>query len=141
MVAAMKKRGEPFNLVVTGEAESWVPVLAQIVGPEWLLPHKVSDDGELLDMVESGLADAAVLDDAVGWKIDVLHLLRMIRRLDELLPVVIVTDRHDRRWLESALRLAVFSVVVRPLELEELLRQIQRMMLRLDSMLRGGPDW
>jgi len=141
MVTAAKKAGRPFNLVVTGEAESWVPALEQIVGPEWVLPHRVSDDSQLLNMVESGLADAAVLDDAVGWGIDVLRLLRIIRQLDALLPVVIITEKQDRRWLEDALRLAVFSVVARPLELEELLRQIQRMMFRLDSMLREAPDW
>jgi response regulator of citrate/malate metabolism len=51
--------------------------------------------------------------------------------------VVVVTAHRDRRWLEHALRLAAFSVVVRPLQLEELLRQIQRMMFRIDEMLRG----
>jgi len=141
MVATSRRTGRPLSLVVTGEAESWLPAIEQIVGPQWILPCRVSDDDELLDLVETGLADAAVLDDAIGWKIDVLQLLRMIRRLNAVLPVVIITDRQDRRWLESALRLAVFSVVSRPLGLEDLLRQIQRMMLRLDSMLREQPDW
>ena len=62
----------------------------------------------------------------------------MIRRLDAVLPVVVLTTRRDRRWLEHALRLAAFSVVVKPLELEELLRQIQRMMVRMDAMLHRG---
>ena len=39
-----------------------------------------------------------------------------------------------------ALRLAAFSVVVKPLALEELLRQIQRMMMRLDRMRRSDLD-
>ena len=39
--------------------------------------------------------------------------------------------------LEDALQLAAFSVVCRPLALEELLRQIQRMMMRIDRALRG----
>jgi DNA-binding response OmpR family regulator len=70
---------------------------------------------------------------------DMLHLLRLLRQVDRMLPVVVLTKRTDRRWLEDALRLAVFSVVVKPLELEELLRQIQRMMIRIDRMLREGP--
>ncbi len=90
-------------------------------------------------MVELGAVDAAVLDDSAEWELDVLQLLRMIRRLDAVLPVVVVTGRRDRHWLQDALRLAAFSVVTRPLELEELLRQIERMMRRLDDMLRGGP--
>ena len=140
MVAALNERKNPFNLVVTGEAETWRPALDQIVGPRWLSLHRVHGDQELLEVVESGQADAAVLDDAADWRIDVLHLLRMIRRLDALLPVVVITGRRDRRWLEDALRLAAFSVVVRPLALEELLRQIQRMMVRLDRAMRGDME-
>jgi CheY-like chemotaxis protein len=85
------------------------------------------------------VADAAVLDDQVDWELNVLQVLRMIRRVDSMLPVVVITGRTERRWLEDALRLAVFSVVSRPLEFEELLRQIQRMMARIDGLLRGHP--
>ena len=82
-----------------------------------------------------------MLDDDVSWELDVLRLLRMIRRISTVLPVVVVTKRKDRRILEDAMRLAAFSVVAKPLELEELLRQIQRMMVRLDRMLRGDMEF
>ncbi len=137
MVTTLKPGRDPFNLVVTGEAESWLPALEQIVSSRYLLARRVRGDRELLDVVASGVADAAVLDDAADWRLDVLQLLRMIRRVNTTLPVVVVTGRRDRHWLEDALRLAAFSVVTRPLELEELLRQIQGMMRRLDDMLRG----
>ena len=136
MVTTSNKRRSPLSLVVTGEAEFWTQALEQIVGPQWLRTYDVNSDRELLEVVESGKADAAVLDDSAEWAVDVLQLLRMIRTLDAALPVVVVTVRRDRRWLENALRLAAFSVVVRPLQLEELLRQIQRIMTRLDAVLR-----
>ncbi len=146
MVAVQNNlKDRPFGLVVTGEAGFWTDALSQIVGPRWITTYDVHDDHELLDVVRSGVADAAVLDDAGDWKLDVLQVLRMIRRLDQLLPVVVVTGRNDRRMLEDALRLAAFSVVVRPLELEELLRQVQRIMVRLNVLLRepdgNEPDW
>ena len=136
MVAMLKEYRPPLNLVVTGEAESWLPALRQIVGPKMLRAHQVATDTELLDVVGSGVADAAVLDEEVGGGLEVLQLLRMIRRLDALLPVVVVTDRHDRHLLEGALRLTAFSVLAKPLELEALLQQILRIMERLDKMLR-----
>jgi len=138
MVASLNQRKEPLGLVITGEAGTWQPALERIVGPQWLRTYMVSSQKQLLQVVEAGMVDAAVLDDQAEWELDILQLLRMIRRLDALLPVVIVTGRRDRRWLEDALRLAVFSVVARPLELEELLRQIQRIMTRLDEMLHQG---
>lgn len=137
MVSTATRSGKPFSLLVTGEAESWLPALEQIVGRQVLIARKVTDDHELLEVVSRGAADAAVLDDAAEWRLDVLQLLRMIRRLDAVLPVVVVTSRRDRRWMEHALRLAAFSVVTRPLELEELLRQIARMMQRLNQALHG----
>ena len=137
MVAAVNERSSPFSLVVTGEAEFYSSALEKIVGPQWIRTYDVSSDRELLSVVEAGEADAAVLDDSAGWAVDVLHLLRMIRRLDSMLPVVVVTTHRDRLYLENALRLAAFSVVVRPLQLEQLLRQIHRIMTRLDAALRN----
>ncbi|MFW6061826.1 MAG: hypothetical protein ACOC93_03365 [Planctomycetota bacterium] len=135
MVAAADQHKPPFGLVLTGEAESWMPALQQIVGPD-LVPYRVQGERELLEVVEAGLADAAVLDEEAEQDIPVLQVLRMIRRMDAMLPVVIVTRRRDRRWLEDALRLAAFSVVAKPLELESLLRQVQRLMVRLEVALR-----
>jgi DNA-binding NtrC family response regulator len=128
----------PMGLLVTGEAQWWLPALETIIGPQLLKPVKVDSDRELLDVVRAGGVDAAVLDDEAQWSVDVLKLLRMIRRLDQELPVVVVTKRRDRRLLADALRLTAFSVVVKPLALEELLRQIQRMMARIDRALRDG---
>jgi len=137
MVAAQNYRTNPFGLVVTGEAEAWLEALELIVGPDMLVPYKVRDDRELLEVVESGVADAAVLDDEASRAMDVLKLLRMIRRLDRSLPVVVVTARRDRHLLADALGLAAYSVVAKPLELEELLRQILGMMRRLERLLHG----
>jgi len=140
MVWLAHPQDKPLDLVVTGEAESWLPALGRIVGPRYLRARQVGSDQELLDVVQSGQADAAVLDDDSPWDVDVLKLLRMLRRVDQGLPVVVVTTHTDRRWLEHALALAAFSVVVKPLELEELLRQIHGMMDKLSRALRQT-DW
>jgi len=89
----------------------------------------------MLQLVQSGLPDALVLDEE-ATELDPLRLLRMIRRLNQGVLVVLVTGKRDRRWLEEALRLAAFSVVSKPLMLEEMLLQIHRMMVRLDALIR-----
>ena len=138
MLATLNQQRSPFGLVVTGEANNWRPALERIVGTRWLATYTVGSDRELLSVVESGVVDAAVLDDDAHRRPSVLHVMRSIRRLNASLPVVVVSERRDRRWLEDALQLAVFSVVAKPLELEEFLRQIRRMMMiRADRSLRG----
>jgi two-component system, NtrC family, response regulator AtoC len=136
MVLANRDSSKPMQLVVTGEAESWLPALGQIVGKRLLHPRKVRSDHELLEVVCAGQADAAVLDDDSPWDIDVLRLLRLIRQANASLPVVVVTEHTDRAWLENALRLAATSVVVKPLELEQLLRQIYAIMSSMETLLR-----
>jgi two-component system phosphoglycerate transport system response regulator PgtA len=130
------KKDSPLELVVTGEAEDWLPALGKIVGPRFLHTRRVRSDHELIEVVRKGQADAAVLDDDAPWDVDVLRLLRMIRRVNARLPVVVVTQHTDRQWLEDALSLAAHSVVAKPLELEELLRQVHGVMARLTRMLR-----
>ncbi len=125
----------PFGLVVSGEAGEFADALSLIVGPRWLETYRVNSGGEVLRLVQAGLADAVVLDEAVA-KLDILALLRMIRSLNETLLVVLLTGRPDRNRLAEALRLAAFSVVTKPLRLEELLVQIHRMMVRIDTNIR-----
>lgn len=112
--------------------------MAQLIGPKYVQPYMVNGDEELIGIVKARQADAAVLDDQVDWGLDVLRMLRMIRRLDAQLPVVVVTGHRDRRYLQSALELRAYSVVARPLALEQLIRQIHGMMAQMERMLRTG---
>jgi len=139
MVLRMRQQGRPgpFGLAVTGEAEQYLQALKLIVGPTWLRAYRVDSDRDVIQLVRSGKADALLLDgEAIA--VDGLKLLRTIRRLNETMLVVLLTEQTERRWLEEALRLAAFSVVIKPLRLEEMLVQIHRMMVRLDDVLRGS---
>jgi DNA-binding NtrC family response regulator len=118
-------------MVITGEAGEWMPALSRVIGPHFLHTRRASTGGELLDIVQAGEADVALIDDEVSLEIDLMRLLRLIRRLVEELAVIVVTPHRERRWLEGALELAAFSVIVKPVGLEMLLRQIHGIMSRL----------
>jgi DNA-binding NtrC family response regulator len=119
--------------VLSGEAGNYVEILNRLVGPTWLEMYQARRANEVLELVQFGAPDAVVLDEQ---EVDALKLLKSIRRVNQGLLVVLLTGRMDRRWLEEALRLAAFSVLAKPLHLEQLLVQIQRMMIRLDVALR-----
>ena len=93
MVWVENARITPLELVLTGEAETWTSALGQIVGPRWLHPRNVHSDRELIEVVRTGRADAVILDDDSPWDVDILRLLRMVRQMDQQLPVVVVTDQ------------------------------------------------
>ena len=138
MVRTETQSPKPFRLLLTGESNAWLPALEAIVGPRFIQPQRVTSDEELLDVVRDRRVDAAVLDDEVDWAVDVLRLLRLIRRMDARLPVVVVTSHRDRRRMQTMLELHAHSVLGHPVQLEQLLRQIHSMMTRLDQMLRHG---
>ena len=119
-------------MVVTGEAGQWYPALSKLVGSRLLHTRLAADDRELLDIVGEGKMDLAVLDEEASSEVDIMRLLRIIRRLDQNVAIVLVTRQTDRRWLEDALELAAFSVLVKPLEFEVLLRQLHGVMMKLN---------
>ena len=134
--ATQSERRGSFRLVLSGEAGDYVEALDRIVGPGLIQTYRAERANEVLAIVRAGLGDAVVLDQE-SMRIDPLRLLRSIRRENQAMQVVILTGRMvDRRWLEEALRLTAFSVVVKPLGLEQLLFQVHRMMQRMDILLK-----
>ena len=134
--ASQSERRGSFRLVLSGEAGDYVEALDRIVGPGLIQTFRAERPNDVLAIVHAGLGDAVVLDQE-SMRIDPLRLLRSIRRVNQSMQVVILTGRLvDRRWLEEALRLAAFSVVAKPLGLEQLLFQVHRMMQRMDIVLK-----
>ena len=124
-----KPTGQPFLLVVSGEARRHGAMLRKLLGPDLVAMYNAADTGDLLATVQEGRADAVVVDSDRGEQ-ELLKTLRMIRRMNAGLPVVLVARRRSRRFMEGALRLAAFSVVDKPLEREELLIQLRRIVDR-----------
>jgi DNA-binding NtrC family response regulator len=139
VAASIDARGgpDPFNLVVNGEAGQYIRALEQIVGRRWLTALPAKSDEEVLRLVRSGVPHGVMLDEA-ATEVEPLRLLRTIRRENQTLLVVLLTRHSDRHWLQEALGLTAFSVVIKPLRLEELLVQVHRMMVRLDAAIRRG---
>lgn len=122
-------RGQPFGLVVSGEAKRHEEALRKLLGPNVVVTHLATDTGQVLEIVQHGQAHAVVIDTEAG-DYELLKTLRMIRRVNTALPVVLVAHEVSRRFMEDALRLAAFSVVHKPLEREELLIQLRRIFER-----------
>lgn len=129
MMHVQEKSERPFRLVISGEARRHVANLQKLLGSHPVAMYNAADTGDLMATVQDGRADAVVVDSDRGQQ-DVLKILRMIRRVNAALPVVLVAHRTPRRFMEGALRLTAFSVVHKPVEREELLIQLRRLVDR-----------
>ena len=123
----------PLGLVVSGEARRHADILRQLLGPDLVVMVNADGTDQLLWFVEDGRADAVVVDSDRGDQ-ELLDVLRMIRRVNAALPVVLVAREATRRFMEGALRLAAFSIVHKPLEREDLLIQLRRIVERRETL-------
>jgi len=119
----------PLAIVVSGEARRHEDVLRKLLGPNLLNMYNARGPGELVTIVQSRGPDVAVVDSDQGQE-ELLWTLRLIRRVNRVLPVILVVREVTRRFMEDALRLTAFSIAQKPLEREELLIQLRLILKR-----------
>lgn len=134
MAPVIRQRIErPFGLLVSGDAARHEEALQKLLAPRYVETLRADEPEQVLNLVRAGQADAAVLD-LPGDHQQLLKMLRMIRRMNTAIPVVLVAQSVSRRFMEDALRLAAFSVAHKPLEREHLLIQLRRLLERAHRM-------
>ena len=144
-----------FNVLLTedrphGEPH-WTTELPRLLQPQGVASYMARTGREAIDLAEQMEVHAAVIDLATpidpmsqerstaGARGGGMWLLELLRLLPSRPPVVILrrpglSPRQDDRLLTEALRLGAFSVMNKPVELEQLLTVFRRLM---DSRYRG----
>lgn len=140
--------GHRLNVLLTEHApgDRWTDQLPRLLEPQGVHAIRATDVDEAVRAIEAQPIHAAVVDlrlplhreepteeDSGGGA--GLKLLRVIQRLDPAPPAVIVRgrrfdDRTDNRVLTEALKLDAFSVLDQPVELEQLLDTLRRLIQR-----------
>jgi len=135
--------------------EHWTVQLPRLLEPQGVVSYVAQSGHEAIDFAESVQFHAAVIDMGTPWSCGDsfptpvgafdkggpagLWLLELWRRLPDRPPVVVIggpaiSQRQLERLLREALRLGVFSVVNKPINLEKILAVFRRL---LDRQYRG----
>lgn len=145
--------GHRLNVLLTehdAAADRWTDQLPRLLEPQGVHAIRAADVDEAVRAIEAQPIHAAVVDLRLPLTPGVdnnagntkdkssgggLKLLRVIQRLDPAPPAVIVRgrrfdDRTDNRVLTEALKLDAFSVLDQPVELEQLLDTLRRLIQR-----------
>ncbi|MEX2672022.1 MAG: hypothetical protein WD294_07930 [Phycisphaeraceae bacterium] len=153
MPAVRSERDSRLNVLMTEGEQSWVQQLPRLLQPQGVRAIIATDVDEAVRVIRQGPVHAVVVDMAVPMaRLDDaddralaseqaqggtggLKLLRVIRRLEPAPPTVVVRGRrfdrrHDDRLLSEALRLQAFSVLDQPVQLEQLLEVLRRLIER-----------
>jgi CheY-like chemotaxis protein len=157
MVKVRIQPGARLNVLVTQDRpqapEHWTSQLPRLLEPQGVAAYVVESGRDAVELAESLELHAAVIDmatplgdaeDPRSWSARRhsssagsagLWLLELFRRLPNRPPVVVVhgsdvSDAQVTRLLNDALRLGAFSVLNKPVDLEQLLVVFQRLLQR-----------
>ncbi len=145
-------QGERLNVLLTDGDEPWSEHLPRLLEPQGVRAIRVDSVRQAIDVIDHEPIHMAVVDlalpvdqpesPAAGRPAEsdrsgggALKLVQVIRRLDPTPPTVIIRGRLfqprlDDRLLREALTLNVFSVLDQPVQMEQVLRVLQRVMAR-----------
>jgi CheY-like chemotaxis protein len=137
------------NVLLNDAGESWADQLPRLLEPQGVHTIRVGDVDEAVKIIQHRAIHALVVElklpmerpelklggDASAESRGGLKLLRVIQRLDPCPPAVVIRGRRfdnrlDNRVLTEALKLEAFSVLDEPVELEQLLEVLRRLLER-----------
>ncbi len=136
-------RHNRLTVLLTDVEEPWSQQLPRLLEPQGVHSVRARSVDEALRILEQQQIHAALVDMALPLETGSstvstpggLKLLRVIRRLQPAPPTVVVRGRRfdarlDDRLLGEALKLEAFSVLDEPVQLEQLLQVMRRLLER-----------
>lgn len=150
MVAMRTDNSPRLNVLLTDGQKSWSSHLPRLLEPQGVQAFSAETVNEALEVIQSHPIHVAVVDITLPMNrhegkqeshrpvedrfAGGLRLLRVIQGLNPRPPSVVVRgrafDQRDPRVLREALNLGAFSVLDQPIDLEQMLRVLQRVLER-----------
>jgi len=121
------------SLLITDDDAEFRATLREVFQPRGFRTLLAGDGEEALKIVRSQPVHLLLLDVHMP-KLGGLETLRAIRRFRAMLPCILMSARLDQMILEQARREHAFSVLAKPVTLEQLTSTVRR-------ALRRTYDW
>ncbi len=117
------------NVLLDRSDWGWPTAVEQLFAPRGIRAMVAGSAGEAVDILESRRVHVALLDvdsQASGG----LSMVRAIRGYEPFLPCITVSSRWERPLLGEALELNVFSVIAKPVDMQVLRRQLNKLFMK-----------
>jgi CheY-like chemotaxis protein len=124
-MVAMRSQPDEFNILASEANWAWPEALRDIFEPRGvnlLVAHSAS---EFVDVIKRKRIHTTIVD--MDSEIDGLMTIRIIRMNYPLLPCILLASEVGEAMLSQALQLDVFSVIDKPVDMEVLQDQLNRL--------------
>jgi CheY-like chemotaxis protein len=118
-----------FTVLLANEQEAWHQTVRQLLEPQGVQTVSARNGREALQVIESRSVHAAVLD-AQMPQLGGLQVVRLMRELEKAPPAILLTNHLTSHLLHEALGMQVFSVLSKPVDPNQLLDSLARVLRR-----------
>ena len=127
------------NVLLPAVADNWHMIVSRLLEPQGIQTLAARTGREALRIVESGNVDVVVLE----YEMPQLNGMQVIRRMADMSvrpPTILLADRLSNHLLQEALGMHVFSVLSKPVDMNQLLDSIARVIRRFYENKWTGPN-
>jgi DNA-binding response OmpR family regulator len=117
------------NVLISNANWAWPQAVERIFQPRGVNALMAETGGDMLELVDQNKIHLAILDMGLD-EFSGLQTLRMIRQHNEQLPCILLAKKINKKLLAAALDLRAFSVIGKPVDLNLLAGQIDRLFLK-----------
>jgi len=120
------------NVVINNANWAWPQAVEDIFQPRGVNALLADTSSDVVRLVDQNKIHLAILDISRDEHTG-MQTLRMIRKHDRLMPCILLAQQFDRRLLAEALLLHAFSVIGKPVDLDLLAGQVDRLFVKYYS--------
>lgn len=121
--------GSRYSLLITDDDARWRETLRDVFEPRGYRTLLASCGEEAIRIVRTDAVDLALLDMHMPT-LSGLETLRIVKKINALLPCILMTADTSERLLYEALLAEAFSVLIKPLSMDTLLEAVNRAIQR-----------
>ena len=127
-MVAMRQKLDEVNVLASGANWAWPEALRDIFKPRGVNLLVAEGAGEFVDIIGRRRIHTTIVD--MEGEAGGLATIRIIRMDYPLLPCILLSKSAGEDLLGKALRLNVFSVIEKPVDMEVLREQLNRAFIR-----------
>lgn len=124
-MVAMRSQPDEFNILASEANWAWPEALRDIFEPRGVNLLVAHSAGEFVDVIKRKRIHTTIVD--MDSETDGLVTIRIIRMHYPLLPCILLASEVGATMLSKALQLDVFSVIDKPVDMEVLQDQLNRL--------------
>jgi len=120
---------KPYSVLITDDDSGSREALRDIIEPEGYRTLLASSGEEALDIVREESVHVALFDMNMP-KLSGLETLELVREINRMLPVILVTADRTEGLMRQALRAQAYSVIAKPVSKHIVLYTVVRALAR-----------